>query len=123
MLYQRLADTVVLIHASFVLFVLLGGVAVWRWRRLAWLHLPAALWGVAIELAGRVCPLTYLENYLRRRGGASGYDVTFVERYLEPLLYPLGLSRQTQFTLALLTLLLNLAIYARLLLGPPRRRP
>lgn len=122
MLYQGLADTVVLIHLSFVLFVLLGGVAVWRWRRLAWLHLPAALWGMAIELSGGICPLTHLENYLRRRGGGFGYDVSFVERYLAPLLYPLGLSRHSQLALALATLLLNLVIYARLLLRPPAPR-
>ena len=88
MRFQLWADLVVLLHASFVLFVLLGGLAALRWRRLAWLHLPAAVWGAAIELGGWICPLTYLENHLRRRGGGAGYNVTFIERSLEPLLYP-----------------------------------
>ena len=112
--FQYVADLVVFLHAAFVLFVLLGGVAVLRWQRLAWFHLPAALWGALIELGGWICPLTYLENHLRRMGGEAGYGVTFIERYLEPLLYPLGLTRHTQLVFGLSALLLNLAIYARL---------
>lgn len=114
MRYQLLADLVLLLHACFVLFVLTGGLAVLRWRRMAWLHLPAALWGAAIELGGWICPLTYLENHLRRLGGGAGYNVTFIERYLEALLYPLGLTRHTQLVFGLTVLLVNLAIYARL---------
>ncbi len=114
MRYLLLADLVLLVHACFVLFVLAGGLAVLRWRRMAWLHLPAALWGAAIELGGWICPLTYLENHLRRLGGGAGYNVTFIERYLEPFLYPLGLTRHTQLVFGLTVLLVNLAIYARL---------
>lgn len=111
MFYPLLADLVVLVHALFVLFVILGGIAVLRWRRLAWLHLPAAGWGVAIELGGWGCPLTYLENYFRRRGGEAGYSGSFIAQYLEPLLYPLGLTRQFQLVLGLGAFLVNLAIY------------
>lgn len=114
MRYLLLADLVLLLHACFVLFVLAGGLAVLRWSRMAWLHLPAALWGAAIELGGWICPLTYLENHLRRLGGGAGYNVTFIERYLEPLLYPLGLTRHTQLLFGLTVLLVNLAIYAQL---------
>ena len=105
------ADVVVFLHASFVFFVVFGGLAVLRWRRLAWLHLPAALWGAIIELVAWICPLTYLENYFRRLGGETGYGVTFIERYLEPIIYPLGLTRHTQLVFGLSALLLNLAIY------------
>lgn len=112
--YLVLADMTVLVHALFVLFVLFGGVAVLRWRRLAWLHLPAAVWGVMIELGGWVCPLTFLENRFRLLGGASGYGGTFIERYLETLLYPLGLTRNVQLVFGLVALLVNLAVYARL---------
>lgn len=111
--FQLWADMVVLLHSAFVLFVLLGGLAVLRWRRLVWLHLPAALWGAAIELGGWVCPLTYLENQLRRAGGEADYGVTFIERYLEPILYPLGLTRHTQIVFGLSALLLNLLVYCR----------
>jgi len=121
MRFQLLADLVVLLHASFVLFVLLGGLAALRWRRLAWFHLPAAVWGAAIELGGWICPLTYLENHLRRLGGGAGYNVTFIERCLEPLLYPLGLTRHTQLVFGFTALLINLAVYARI--WSRRRRP
>lgn len=114
MRYHLWADMVVFLHASFVLFVLLGGLAALRWRRIAWFHLPAAMWGVVIELGGWICPLTYLENHLRRMGGGTGYGVTFIERYLEPVLYPLGLTRHTQLVFGLSALFLNLVIYVRL---------
>ncbi|MFZ2949825.1 MAG: DUF2784 domain-containing protein [Desulfuromonadaceae bacterium] len=112
MIYHLSADMVVLIHALFVLFVLFGGVAVLRWRRMAWLHLPAALWGALIELGGWICPLTYLENYLRRMGGRAVYGGTFIGRHLEPLLYPLGLTRYAQLLFGLSALVINLVIYA-----------
>jgi len=121
MRFQLWADLVVLLHASFVLFVLLGGLVVLRWRRLAWLHLPAAVWGAAIELGGWICPLTYLENHLRRLGGGAGYNMTFIERSLEPLLYPLGLTRHAQLVFGFTALLINLAVYARI--WSRRRRP
>ncbi len=109
--YHIWADLVVILHAAFVLFVLLGGLAVLRWRNLVWFHLPAALWGAIIELGGWICPLTYLENYFRRMGGGGGYGVTFIERYLEPILYPLGLTRHVQLVFGLTALFLNLAVY------------
>ncbi len=109
--YSLLADVTVLVHALFVLFVVCGGLAVPRWPRLAWLHLPAVVWGVAIECAGGICPLTYLENHWRRMGGAAGYGGSFIQRYLEPLLYPLGLTLHSQMALGLAALLVNLAVY------------
>ena len=107
------ADLVVILHAAFVLFVLLGGLAALRWRRVAWFHLPAALWGAAIELGGWICPLTYLENHLRRMAGGIEYSNSFIERYLEPILYPLGLTRHAQLVFGMAALFLNLAIYIR----------
>jgi hypothetical protein len=89
-------------------------VAALRWRRLAWLHLPAALWGATIELGGWICPLTHLENHLRGMAGGAAYDTTFIERCLEPLLYPLGLTRHTQVLFGFTALLINLAVYAYL---------
>lgn len=113
MLYRVLADVVVFVHLLFVLFVVLGGLAVIRWPRLAWLHLPAAAWGALIELAGWICPLTPFENLLRRRAGQAGYDGGFVEHDLLPALYPDELTRSHQILLGGLVLALNLAFYTR----------
>jgi len=108
----RLADAVVLLHVAFVLFVVLGGLLIWRWPRLAWVHLPAAAWAAWVEFAGIVCPLTPLENWLRSMGGGDIYTSSFVERYLVPLLYPASLSRDLQWLLGGLVVLVNAAVYA-----------
>ena len=114
MLYSLCADLTVVIHVMFVLFVVCGGLAVSRRPWLAWLHLPAAVWGAAIEFGGWVCPLTYLENRLRRLGGEAGYAGACIEHYLEQVLYPLGLTARAQTVLGLLALAINLAVYFRL---------
>lgn len=121
MAYRMLADLVLLAHATFVAFVLLGALLVWRWPRLAWLHVPAALWGTGIEFAGGICPLTPLENHWRRLAGDEGYTGGFVEHYVLPALYPEGLTRQVQVGLGLVVLALNLGLYAWILATAMRR--
>lgn len=111
-MYAALADGVLVTHFLFVLFVVVGGLLVLRWPRLAWIHLPAAAWGVAIEFFGWMCPLTPLENELRARAGQAVYEGDFVARYLMPVIYPEGLTREVQFVLGAFALVLNLAIYA-----------
>jgi hypothetical protein len=111
MLTRALADLVLLVHAAFVLFVVLGGFAVHRWPRLAWVHLPAAAWGALIEFAGWICPLTPLENRLRRAAGDAGYQDGFVEHYLLGWLYPETLDRSMQVGLGLAVLAVNLVAY------------
>ncbi len=116
MWYGFLADVVLWMHLLFVLFVMLGGILVLRWPAVAWLHLPAVAWGAYVEIAGRICPLTPLENWLRSQEGGAGYRGDFVAEYLVPLLYPTGLDRDGQLLLGGLVLLLNGGIYAWLLL-------
>ncbi len=122
MLYRVLAGAVVVTHLAFVLFVVLGGLLAFRWRRVPWLHLPAAVWGVAIELGGWICPLTPLENLLRRRAGLEGYGGGFIEHTLIPVLYPQGLTRPTQIALGLVVIATNVTVYT-LLLRRARSRP
>jgi Protein of Unknown function (DUF2784) len=121
MLFRLLADATVVLHLLFVAFVVCGGLLVLRWRRVAWVHVPAVAWGAWIEFAGWICPLTPLENWLRARGGAATYTTSFVERYLLPVLYPASLSRDVQWTLGLLVILLNGIVYAVVMLS--RRTP
>jgi Protein of Unknown function (DUF2784) len=121
MLYQALATLVLLAHLAFVLFVVFGGVAVLRWPRLAWVHLPAVVWGVLIEYAGWICPLTPLENALRQAGGEAGYAGGFVEQYLIPVLYPAALTRAVQVGLGSAVLLLNALVYWRVVRRRARR--
>lgn len=116
MLMHLAADGVLLVHLAFILFVLLGGLLVWRWPRLAWLHLPAVAWGALIEYFGWICPLTPLENYFRQAAGAQGYSGGFIEHYLLPVVYPEGLARSGQLALGLLVLFVNALVYTRLLI-------
>lgn len=111
-MYGVLADLVLGAHFAFVLFVVFGGLLALRWPKMAWLHVPAAVWGVAIEYAGWICPLTPLENDLRARAGEAGYQGDFLGRYLLPVLYPEGLTREVQIALGSAALLLNAAVYA-----------
>jgi hypothetical protein len=99
-------------HLAFVLFAVLGGFLVVRWKRWAWVHAPAFLWAALIELSGWVCPLTPLENWLRNRGGAMGYQAGFIEHYILPILYPAALTRQLQIALGLFVIAVNLGIYS-----------
>lgn len=110
-MHAFLADLVVLVHLAFVLFVAGGGFLLLRWPALAWLHLPSALWGAAIEFGGWVCPLTPLENRLRIRAGEGGYGGGFIEEYLLPILYPGDLTREIQIVLGILVVVVNGALY------------
>ncbi len=110
--YPLFADLVVLIHLAFGLFAVLGALLViWR-RKVLWIHLPTAVWAAWIEFSGKICPLTPLENWLRMRGGGSGYAGDFVGHYLMPILYPSGLTRKIQFILGGIVIWMNLIIYA-----------
>jgi hypothetical protein len=111
LIYSGLADAVLVLHLGFVLFVVLGGLLVLRWPRVAWLHIPAAVWGVVVEYTGWICPLTPLENSLRTLGGQIAYSGSFIQHYIQPVLYPAGLTRATQVMLGSLLLILNLAAY------------
>lgn len=115
MTYSLLADVVLIAHLAFILFILAGGLLAIRWKRAVWLHLPAAFWGVLIELAGWTCPLTPLENRLRRMAGERGYEATFVEQYLLPIVYPEELTRRLQLVLALVVIAVNALVYALVL--------
>jgi hypothetical protein len=109
--YRLLADGLVVVHAAFVGFVVVGGLLVLKWPRVAFVHVPAVAWGVVVELAGWVCPLTPLENQAREAGGGIAYKGDFIEHYLLPVLYPADLTRQMQWTLGVAAVLVNVAVY------------
>ena len=115
MVYHALANLVIIVHLAFVIFAALGGFLALKWRSLAWIQVPAFLWGALVELAGWVCPLTPLENWLREQGGGLVYRADFIEHYILPLLYPDILTRSLQIFLGLLVLSVNLGLYGWIL--------
>jgi len=114
MFYRVLADLVVMAHLAFVLFAVLGGFLVFRWKHCVWIHLPAVAWATLIEFGNWFCPLTPLENWIRERGGAIVYRAGFIDHYILPVIYPNAhfLTRRMQIILGLSLLFLNLGIYA-----------
>ncbi len=111
MWFRLAADAIVLVHFAFVIFVIAGGFIVLRWPRAAWIHVPAAIWGAAIEFGGWVCPLTPLENALRAAAGQAGYAGGFIEHYIVRILYPPGLTPALQIALGVLVVAVNAAAY------------
>ena len=106
------ADLVLVVHLAFILFVVLGGLLALRWPRVAWVHVPIALYGAIIEFVGFTCPLTPLEIWLRHRGGEAGYSGGFIEHYVTAAIYPTGLTRELQLALGAGVLALNAIVYA-----------
>ena len=113
--YRLAADLVVVLHLVFILFVFLGGLTLFRWPRMIWIHVPVAVWGGLVELVGVPCPLTPLENHLRTAGSVATYSGGFVDHYIMPIVYPPGLTRETQVVLGVLVLGINFAIYFKFL--------
>jgi Protein of Unknown function (DUF2784) len=118
MLARLAADTVLIAHLAFIVFATFGAALSFKWRFMPLIHLPAAGWAIFVELTGRICPLTYLENNLRRSAGESGYTRSFIEHYLLGVIYPEGLTRELQFVLAALVLSINMVLYAIYWLKP-----
>lgn len=117
--YVLFADATMILHLLFIVFALLGAILVVRWRWLVWLHLPAAVWAMGIELVGGICPLTPLENRFRLQGGEAAYAETFIQHYVGALIYPEGLTPTIQWGLGVIVIAVNAGLYGWLLV---RRR-
>lgn len=115
MFYRIAADLLVLVHLAFIIFVLAGGFAVFKWPWMVLLHLPAAAWGALIEYQGWICPLTPWENRLRQLAGQDGYTESFIEHYILQIVYPPELTRDTQVTLGAIVIVVNLLIYGAII--------
>lgn len=110
-MYSLLADLIVLAHFSFIVFIICGGLLVIRWPKIAFIHLPAVVWGAIVEFFGWICPLTPLENYFRNLAGANQYSGDFVMRYLVPIIYPETLTSTIQTVLGIAVIVINVFVY------------
>ena len=112
MIHMLLANSILVAHFAFILFVVFGGLLVFYKEWILWLHIPAIFWGALIEFFGWICPLTHLENNFRTLAGQSGYNYGLIQHYLLKAIYPDGLTRQVQIMLGFGILILNLFVYA-----------
>lgn len=120
--YRILADAVLVLHLAFVVFAVFGGLTIFKWPRLAWIHIPMASWAALVEFAGWMCPLTPLEHWLRIQAGMTPEKLSFVEQYLLPLLYPASLTRELQMILGAFVVAVNGLIYIWVLWRCSRNR-
>jgi Protein of Unknown function (DUF2784) len=114
MMFRIAADATLLIHLAFILFAAAGALLAIRRPWIAFIQIPAAMWGGGIEISGKICPLTFLENHFLMMAGQSGYKEDFVSHYLLFLIYPTGLTREIQYLLALVVVFFNIMIYGLL---------
>ncbi len=113
-----LADLVLVLHLTFILYAIMGGLLALQFPRAPWLHLPLLAWAALTQFLGWICPLTPLENGLRQLGGRAAYESGFIEHYLVPIVYPPGLTTEIQWALGALLLTANAAIYTWVLRTP-----
>lgn len=111
MWYSIVADLIVVLHLSFIIFVVIGALLILKWRWVLYLHIPAAVWGALLEFQGWGCPLTPLENKLRLAAGEEGYSGGFIEHYIVPLIYPNEITRDMQIWVGVFVIVVNLVIY------------
>jgi hypothetical protein len=112
MKYTLLSNLIVIVHLLFIIFVCLGALLALKWRKIVWIHIPLAIWGIVVEYLDIVCPLTPLENYFRQLGGSGTYNTDFIDRYILPIMYPAALNRNTQFLLGTFVIVINLVLYS-----------
>ena len=111
-MYEFLATLTLIIHFLFILFVILGGLLFFVKRWILFLHIPAFIYGVYVELTQSICPLTYIENYFLTKANLASYSTSFIQNYLYAIIYPINLTKEIQISLAIALLIVNGIIYA-----------
>ena len=111
MYYGLGANLTLVVHFTFIVFVIFGALLVFASKKIAFIHIPSVIYGACIELFHFICPLTYLENWFLRKAGMKSYSSSFIEHYLIPIVYPDNLTAELQFYLGFLLILTNIVIY------------
>ena len=110
-MYEFFANLTLIAHLIFILFVVFGGLIFFIFPKIIYMHIPALLWGIYIELTNSVCPLTYLENWFLYQGGLTTYSNNFISNYLFPIIYPKGLTTDIQLYIGITLIVVNILIY------------
>tara|TARA_Y100000766_G_scaffold256927_1_gene244060 strand:- start:476 stop:838 length:363 start_codon:yes stop_codon:yes gene_type:complete len=110
-MYELFANLTLIVHLIFILFVIFGGLLFFIFSKVFYIHFPALLWGIYIELTNSVCPLTYLENWFLNKAELATYSNGFINNYLYPIIYPEGLTNNIQIYLGITLIVINILIY------------
>jgi hypothetical protein len=115
-MYEFLANITLVIHLIFILFVIFGGLLFFIFSKIIYIHLPALVWGIYIELTSSTCPLTYLENWFLYQGQFITYSNSFIQNYILPIIYPENLTTDLQIYFGVSLIIINIFIYGLILL-------
>ena len=110
-IFEIFATLILLLHFSFILFVIFGALLILRFKKIIYFHIPAVAWGAYIELSHSICPLTHLENYFLKKAGKDQYSIDFIENYVFKIIYPPALNYEIQTYLGVILIFVNLVIY------------
>jgi hypothetical protein len=115
LLYDIAADMVVAFHFFWILFLIGGAIIGRKIRWVMWTHIAALGYSVVLQTFFWICPLTYLENWLRRRSGSDSYTGSFIAHYFEKLVY-LDVSRGWIFLFTTIVIGISAIVYYKALL-------
>ena len=110
-MYEFAANLTLIVHFAFIIFVVFGALLFFVATKIFYVHIPALIWGIYIELTHSVCPLTHLENWFLQKAKLLTYSDGFIQNYLVPIVYPADLTEDLQTRLALALILINTIIY------------
>ena len=110
-MYEFAANLTLIIHFAFIIFVVFGALLFIVSTKIIYLHVPALIWGIYIEITHSVCPLTYLENWFLQKANLVTYSQGFIQNYLVPIVYPNNLTEDLQTYLAIVLIAINIIMY------------
>ena len=116
-MFEILANITLVIHITFVLFVIFGSLLFFVTPKVIYLHLPSLVWGSYVEFSGSICPLTYLENWFLYQGNLTTYSNSFIQNYILPIIYPKNLSSELQIYLGTALIIINIIFYLLIILN------
>ena len=111
-MYELAAELTLIIHFTFILFVIFGALLFFVAAKIIFIHIPAFIWGFYIELTNSICPLTYLENWFLHKANLTTYSEGFIQNYLVSIVYPVSLTKDLQIYLGIALIVINVVFYA-----------
>jgi len=110
-MYEFAADLTLIVHFAFIIFVVFGALLFFVSTKIIYVHVPALIWGIYIEITHSICPLTYLENWFLQKANLTTYSEGFIQNYLVPVVYPMNLTDDLQTYLAIVLIVANMLMY------------
>jgi len=111
-MYEFFATFTLIIHFLFIVYVILGGLFFFIKPWTIYFHIPTFLYGIYVEFTQSICPLTYLENFFLSKANLTTYSISFIQKYLYVIIYPINLTKELQITLGISLIVINIIIYA-----------